>query len=298
MPEGRPAADLPYLRRRPRRDVSAVPHTADGRIDTAHPERSRRGPGDGVPLKPPETRPSTPEPAAPKPAPAGGTPLSPPKPAVPSGGTPLSPPRVEPTRAPAQAAPAAPGASLSVGRKPPPKPLGLPEPKRVDGRILLTPDAPAVTLNRRQSAIGSLVFDVAGPGAVGAVWELTDGLAGIVDASVNVVESPEYGRRPIVELTRQQIVIGLRHVREVRRVLILVSGFRGNDPQRLVADLHDGHTIESAHTSTSGPFVVALAIYNVDGELVVRREDAGFDSSESAAAAYGFTITWLPPVRR
>lgn len=280
MAEGPSAASVPYLRRRPRRDdaeraeASATPHTADGRIDTSHPGRGR-GPGDGVPLKP-----ST---------------------STPSGGTPLTPPRVEPTPAPAAApapTPAAPSTSLSVGRAAPPPPPRIPEPKRVDGRILLTADARTVTLDRRQSAIGSLVFEIAGPGAVGAVWELNDGLTGLVDASVGTVVSPEYGRRPIVELTRQQIVIGLRHVQELRRVLILVSGFRGNDPQRLVAALHDGHTIESAHASTSGPFVVALALYHVDGELVIRREDEGFDSGESAAQAYGFSITWLPPVRR
>lgn len=321
MSDGRPAANLPYLRRRPRRDdaqraaASAIPHTADGRIDTSHPARTR-GPGDGVPLKPSSRAPGDGVPLKPSsPKPSSGTPLTPPKPEP----TPLTPPKVEPTPltppkveptplAPPRAeppqpptptpTPAAPSISLSVGRGAPPPPPGLPEPKRVDGRILLTAEARTVTLDRRQSAIGSLVFEIAGPGAVGAVWELQDGLTGLVDASVGTVVSPEYGRRPIVELTRQQIVIGLRHVHELRRVLILVSGFRGNDPQRLVAALHDGHTIESAHTSTTGPFVVALAMYQVDGELVIRREDAGFDSGESAAAAYGFSITWLPPVRR
>jgi hypothetical protein len=43
---------------------------------------------------------------------------------------------------------------------------------------------------------------------------------------------------------------------------------------------------------------VALAVYGVDGELVIRLEDAPFASVEEAAAAYGFTPTWQPPVHR
>lgn len=195
------------------------------------------------------------------------------------------------------AAPAAEPSVLSLRRPAAPKP-GLPPVKRVLGRVLLNADVPTVTLDRRQSAIGSLVFDVAGPGAVAAVWELVDGTAGIVDAAQNISTSPEFGRRPIVQLHQAKIVVGLRHVHELRRLLILVNGFRGNDPQRLVMDLHDESSVESAHTSTTGPVVVALALYQVDGELVIRREDHGFDSADTIAREYGFTITWLPPVRR
>ncbi|MEA2187400.1 MAG: hypothetical protein QOK16_2411, partial [Solirubrobacteraceae bacterium] len=46
------------------------------------------------------------------------------------------------------------------------------------------------------------------------------------------------------------------------------------------------------------PVVAAIAVYQVDGELVIRRENFGFPSAEAAAAAYGFSLTWLPPVRR
>jgi hypothetical protein len=76
-----------------------------------------------------------------------------------------------------------------------------------------------------------------------------------------------------------------------------MNGFRAKDPQRLVGTLHDEATFETAHTGV-GPYVAALAIYQVDGELVVRREGFGFDSNDTIAAAYGFTRTWLPPVHR
>jgi hypothetical protein len=173
----------------------------------------------------------------------------------------------------------------------------VPPTKRVQGRVLLTADVPTATLDRRQSAIGSLTFEIAGPGAVAAIWELQDGSAGVVDDADNVRVSPEFGRRPIVEYTQGRIIVGLRHVRELRRLLILMRGFRGNDAQRLLATLHDDSTFESSHTGV-GPYVAALAVYNVDGELVIRREGAGFDSSETIADAYGFSLTWLPPVVR
>ena len=191
------------------------------------------------------------------------------------------------------------GPSLSLGRAPKPvaEPVGTGV-RRVRGRTLLTADTPTATLDRRQSAIGSVAFEIAGPGAVGALWELQDGSVGHIEASVGTTTSPEFGRRPIVELTRGKVVVGLRHVRELRRLLILVSGFRGNDPQRLLMTLHDDSTLESTHVSTSGPVVVALAIYQVDGELVIRREDFGFDSGETAGREYGFIISWLPPVQR
>lgn len=198
------------------------------------------------------------------------------------------------------AEPAAPsGPSLSLRREPATAAASpIPPVKRVEGRVLLTADVPTVTLDRRQSAIGSLSFEVAGHGAVAAVWELVDGTVGLVDAAVGTTTSPEYGRRPIVELTQGRIVVGLRHVHELRRLLILMSGFRGNDPQRLLMTLHDESTVESTHVSTTGPVVVALALYQVDGELVIRREDYGVDSGETAGKEYGMSITWLPPVER
>ncbi len=206
-------------------------------------------------------------------------------------------PKVGETPRPAKQESAPEPARLSLKRPGAPKPPELPPVKRVLGRVLLTADVPTVTLDRRQSAIGSLTFEVAGPGAVAAIWELTDGTTGIIDEAEQVRTSPEFGRRPIVELHRGRIIVGLRHVKELRRLLILMNGFRGNDPQRLLATLHDDSTFESSHVGT-GPYVAALAIYNVDGELVVRREGEGVDSAESLAGAYGFTRTWLPPVQR
>ena len=296
-------ASLTYLRRRPKAPQTAplappasaaptpTPASSGGKISMERPGRSHvTPPSGGTPLSPP----------------SGGTPLSPPS-SAPAAGTPLSPPSTAPTGgtpltarpAPAAAAPAAQSSpSLSAALAPKKKPSSKTPVKRVDGRVLLTAASPTVTLDRRQSAIGSLAFEIAGTGAVAAVWELQDKTVGLVDAAVGTFTSPEFGRRPIVELTHHRILIGLRHLHQLRRVLILVSGFRGNDPQRLLMTLHDDSTVESTHVSTSGPVVVALALYQVDGELVIRREDFGFDSGETAGREYGMPLTWLPPVSR
>jgi hypothetical protein len=100
-----------------------------------------------------------------------------------------------------------------------------------------------------------------------------------------------------VQLNKEQLIVGLRHVRRLRRLLLLASGLDDSKPARLVGELHDGGTVESPHSAIA-PVVAALAVYQVDGELVIRRENFGFPSAEAAAAAYGFSLTWLPPVRR
>jgi hypothetical protein len=170
---------------------------------------------------------------------------------------------------------------------------------RVTPRTILTVDYPVVTLDRRQSAIGSLVVDLAPAGTLSCVWELTDGTSGIVSDAVagpnGVRTSPMFGRRPLVELRKGQILVGLRHVAELRRLLIVTAGHPADgSPATTVLSLYKGATIESAHKSAE-PCISSLAVYQVDGELVVRREGFGFPDVRAAAEAYGFAATWMPP---
>lgn len=196
---------------------------------------------------------------------------------------------------PPAAAPAA-SPSLSLGRAPQDDGQAAPV-RRAEGRTALTRDTPAVTLDRRQSAIGSLAFELAGGGELSCAWELVGGEAGLVSDASDVRVSPMFGRRPIVQLVDRQLVVGLRHVRRLRRLLLLCEALTDAKPLRLVGHLLDGGTIESAHTATE-PALVTLAVYQVNGELVIRREDAGFASVEKAVAAYGFAASWLPPLER
>ncbi|MEJ7783694.1 MAG: hypothetical protein WKF96_02750 [Solirubrobacteraceae bacterium] len=169
--------------------------------------------------------------------------------------------------------------------------------RRVRGRAVLTRDAPAVTLDRRQSAIGTLAFNLVGSGVLSCAWELVDGEAGLVSTEAGVLVAPAFGRRPIVQILEGSILVGLRHVRRLRRLLLLADRLDGAERARLIGDLLDGGTVESAHAAIA-PVVAALAIYQVAGELVVRREDCGFRSAENAAAAHGFSLTWQPPLER
>ena len=170
--------------------------------------------------------------------------------------------------------------------------------ERVRGRAILTPERPMATLDRRQSAIGSLAVDLAPHGRVNGVWELVDGTAGTVSEQGGVTTSPEFGRRSLVQLQRGRLLVGLRHVHQLRRLLVVLTGL---DPDgastTTVVSLYDGSTAESAHESHV-PALVSLAIYQVEGELVVRREGFGFPSLAEAAKAYGFAPRWTPPLSR
>jgi uncharacterized protein involved in tellurium resistance len=176
--------------------------------------------------------------------------------------------------------------------------VGVPADERVTGRQILARAHRTVTLTRRQSALGSFEFDVTGSGELCALWELVDGTSGVIDAHTGTHVSPEFGKRPIVELTGDRLIIGLRHSRNLRRVVLYLR-FNGQEPARIIGGLYDGCTVESLHPPADPSDVcVALTIYNVDGELVLRRENVWVDTAEQVPAAYGFAATWLPPIRR
>lgn len=169
------------------------------------------------------------------------------------------------------------------------------------GRTILSAEEPTVTLDRRQSAIGSLEIRLAGPGWIGAVWELADGTAGIVSALSGVTTSQEFGRRSIVELREARLLVGLRHIHQLRRLLVVCGGATGEPgepPRRLAFLMHDEESVECALPTGAGPVVAAVAGYQIDGELLLRREGFVIPDVESAARAYGFLANWLPPIRR
>lgn len=177
----------------------------------------------------------------------------------------------------------------------PPTPSLVPA-RRLDGRLLLTESITEVTLDRRQSAIGSLTFELAGHGELGVFWELQDTTSGLVSPLEGQLVSPELGRRPVVEHLHGQVIVGLRHVKQVRRLVVLVEGPETRDPYRLVANLHDGSSLEMSIPWTA-PVISALAVYQVQSELVVRREALDFASRSDVADAYGFARAWVPTRR-
>lgn len=169
---------------------------------------------------------------------------------------------------------------------------------RVADRTILTIESPMVRMSRLQSAIGSLAIDVRPAGTISCIWELTDATSGIVSEWSGIRASPEFGRRPLIQLRKGQLLVGLRHISQLRRLLVVVSGPVPDDaPQSVVLSLHDGATIESAHTGTTQA-IVAVAGYQVGGELVIRREARSLSSISDAAEAYGFAANWTPPPAR
>jgi hypothetical protein len=289
-----PRPEITYLRRRPKRPVvtqlaaPATPIANTPKIDTRRPDRA---PASSTQLASATPKIDTRRPAKPQ--------------AVRSGGVSLTSPSVAatPVAAAAPNKPAAtsvaPSASLSLGgaRKARQTPVSLaPTIRPINGRVMLDATAPSARYNRRQSAIGSLGFQLDGSGVLGVLWELNDGTTGIVGGPEGAAFSESVKGRPVLEQQGGQVLLGLRRVTALRRLLVVVGGFQGEQAQRVVAQSGRGDSLESSHTAT-GTWVSALACYGVHGEIIVRREGYGFDSLDGVANAYGFQRNWTPPLR-
>jgi uncharacterized protein involved in tellurium resistance len=252
--------DLPYLRRRTRTRVAAVPPesptppqpapattpatgvryvhepkakpaapatppTASGGVQYVHPTRAAH----------PDAPAAAPAPTQ-SPAPVSSSlDLDAPRVAPPAGGPPAAGPGpastsldLDPTPAPA---PVAPTGATSTARPSVTEPL-----RRVHddvriaagGRLILTPTAPTVTLTRVQSGIGTLSIEAAcGPDVgdlrLGAAYQLGSGVASTVQMTQGERFAPPHSRRPVIVSGRdrfEQLRIDLRQAGEVRRLIV------------------------------------------------------------------------------
>lgn len=81
----------------------------------------------------------------------------------------------------------------------------------------------AFRLNRRQSAIGSLVVE----NAMVAGWQMQDGSSGyIYNTDVTATESPEtkpveFMGRQLVQFHKELLIVGLRNVNKLKRLIII-----------------------------------------------------------------------------
>lgn len=130
-----------------------------------------------------------------------------------------------------------------------------------------------VRLNSYQSSIGSLQINVANSVGRVVLWELQDGKTGTLD---DVPDDP--ARRPIVSVNKEGsgFVVGLRHVRAIRRLIFAFSGDAGVSIQ----------TISDEPLRTS-PDLRLLEVYNLDGALFVRYDENVYESPQNLRAAYG-----------
>lgn len=153
----------------------------------------------------------------------------------------------------------------------PATPYGIP---RAQTAAHLDAAHPMLALTRLQSAIGSLRVVINGP-ATGCdvLWELADLRRGSLDRA-----PLDAGRRPLVSPDRTPgFVLGLRHARGLRRV---VFWFPAAESVSIM--LVDDTVIRC------DPGMRALAVYQLDGELVLRFDDETYASIDSVRTAYGF----------
>jgi hypothetical protein len=184
---------------------------------------------------------------------------------------------------------------------------------------LLTPQQPTVTLTRIQSGVGALIINAAtsvgdGDLRLGCAYRLRSGASSLVQAVSGVTVAPPASRRPVIRATRdrfERLDVDLRQVEALDRMIVYLfshyDAARANPPGTtamvpwsgvLSTELLGGGRIDVPLRRDPAPGVlVALSVYNVDGELVLRAENELLPGSvRDAVQAFGFdTITWISP---
>lgn len=160
------------------------------------------------------------------------------------------------------------------------RPFPAPDPRDVQ---VLDARTPVVRVDRRRSAVGSLVV----AGCTSTVWESTDHVVGAatVDGATagRAVGTP--GNRPLVGFDDGVALVALRHVRSLRRALFIARG-----AERMTVALHDGTTL--AVDPGTGDTTTILALSVVDGELELRAEPFPRSPHDGEVfAAFGFTLS-------
>jgi hypothetical protein len=123
----------------------------------------------------------------------------------------------------------------------------------------------AYRLNKRQSAIGSLIIG----SAMVVGWQLQDGSSGyLYNSGVAVTESPEtktqeFNKRPFIEFHKELLIVALRNVKNLKRLIVVPK---------------TGETLQAETLGGTGvvmeyePFT-ALHISLIDSVLEFRKED-------------------------
>ncbi|MFF9333890.1 TerD family protein [Streptomyces albogriseolus] len=245
--------------------------------------------------------------------------------AAPPAAPPVAPPPVTPVAPP-----------VTVPQPPPP-PAAPPAPVQLT-KVTLTKAAPSVSLTKQGGTSGSLHVNLnwevrkqfsgwaaklGRPVAMHsdldldlcALWELTDGRKGVVQALGNAFGSLH--QPPFIHLdgddrtgaaaSGENLTVNLDHKHQFRRILVFVTVYEG---ARSFADLHATVTLRPQHGApidfsldecTVPSTVCALAlITNNGGDLVVQREarylvpERGVSPQRTVDHAYGWGMNWTP----
>lgn len=133
----------------------------------------------------------------------------------------------------------------------------------------LAPSSPVVRLSKRSSAIGSLFIS----GANIICWQTADSQGTQAVSDQADARIPVNAGRPLVEGYKGAAVIGLRHFRQLRRLLI-------EGAESLTVETATGGKINVVQVDGQP---VRLSMLRLDGVLELRREH------EDAGADFGFT---------
>ncbi|MEV0277938.1 TerD family protein [Streptomyces sp. NPDC050610] len=257
-----------------------------------------------------------------------------PRPAAPA---PVPQPAPAAPPAPAQAAPQPPAQPVAPPPAAPPAPAPAPAPVRLS-KVTLTKEAPSVSLTKQGGTSGSMRVNLnwevrkqfKGWGQklgkamamhadldldLGALYELTDGSKGVVQALGNSFGSLR--QAPYIHLdgddrtgaseAGENLTINLDRKAEIARVLVFVTIYEG---ARSFANLHATVTLTpqggapidfSLDECTVPSTVAALAlITNTGDDLMVQREarylvpDRGVSPQRTLDRAYGWGMNWTP----
>ncbi|MCX4618672.1 MULTISPECIES: TerD family protein [Streptomyces] len=244
------------------------------------------------------------------------------------------PQHAAPPVAPPPVTPVAPPVTVP---QPPPPPVAPPAPVQLT-KVTLTKAAPSVSLTKQGGTSGSLHVNLnwevrkqfsgwaaklGRPVAMHsdldldlcALWELTDGRKGVVQALGNAFGSLH--QPPFIHLdgddrtgaaaSGENLTVNLDHKHQFRRILVFVTVYEG---ARSFADLHATVTLRPQHGApidfsldecTVPSTVCALAlITNNGGDLVVQREarylvpERGVSPQRTVDHAYGWGMNWTP----
>jgi hypothetical protein len=176
-----------------------------------------------------------------------------------------------------------------------------------NGRAILSPTQPTVTLTRIQSGVGTLRIEAAcsaevGDLRIGAAFELASGPIGTVQLVQGSRFAPPNSKRPVVVAGRdtfEHLDLDLRQARDLRR--LVVYGFsEGRSPIKwggtLITSTFGGARVElPLETLQGGAVAVLQSLYVVGGEFVLRAEmQTLYGDVREAVRTYGFdAITWL-----
>lgn len=174
-------------------------------------------------------------------------------------------------------------------------------------RTVLSPHQPTVTLTRLQSGIGTLSIEAICPPTVGdarlgVAYQLDDGRSGVVQYASGLVAAPADSRRPVIAAFHGRydgVTLDLRQSRRLVRLAAYVFSESGRSltwAGTLVATTFGGARVEIPleYGVHQGP-VVALSLYNIDGEYVLRAErELVLGDAREAVRSFGFDeITWV-----